>query len=167
MSDWLNAREAALQAADAAGLASPALADPILPALCTMPPDELVGKTPASLPSGLGVQILDPEFDTPARGIAVALKFADGTEQQLVTDTKGLALVSRDASANAVGAMIYVGTKASAVTVNFAPVRRGIIRVGMDMRRLAARPFDTLRLHVVGGALVPDTFDNGRYERRP
>jgi hypothetical protein len=167
MSDWLNAREAALEAADAAGLASPALADPILPALCTMPPDEPVGQTPASPPPGLGIQILDPESDMPARGIAVALKFADGTEQQLVTDRNGLALVSGNVSANAVGATIQAKTKASAVTVSFAPVRSGIIRVAMDMRQLAARPFDTLRLHIVGGALVPETFENGRYERRP
>jgi hypothetical protein len=107
-----------------------------------------------------------PESDTPASGIAVALKFADGTEQQLVTDTNGLALVSGNAPANAVGVTIQAKTKAGAVTVSFAPVRSGIIRVGMDMRRLAARPFDS-RLHIVGGALVPETFENGRYERRP
>jgi len=35
------------------------------------------------------------------------------------------------------------------------------------MRQLMARPFDTLRLRIVGRALVPDTFDNGRYERQP
>lgn len=167
MSDWLNARKAALQAADAAGLANPALANPALPAICTMPPDESVGNTPAASPPGLGVQILDPESDTPARGVVVALTFADGTEQQLLTDTNGLALVSGNASANAVGATIRAKTKSGAVTVSFAPVRSGIIRVGMDMRQLVARPFDTLRLRIVGSALVPDTFDNGRYERRP
>ncbi|MEG3175600.1 hypothetical protein U1872_05105 [Sphingomonas sp. RB3P16] len=167
ISDWLNTREAALQAANAAGLPNPALADPILPALCTMPPDAPVGKSPAAPPPGLGVQVLDPESETPARGIAVALKFADGTEQQLVTDRNGLALVSGKAAANAVGATIQAKTKTSAVTVSFAPVRSGIIRFGMDMRQLAARPFDTLRLHIVGGGLVPDTFANGRYERRP
>ena len=167
MSDWLNTREAALAAADAANLASPALADPILPALCTMPSDKPAGKSEAPSPPGVGVQILDPESDRPARGIAVILKFADGTEQKLVTDTKGLALVASNASANAVGATIQAKTKADAVTVSFAPVRSGIIRVGMDMRQMAARPFDTLRLHIVGGALVPDTFENGRYERWP
>lgn len=167
MSDWLNGREAALQAADAAGLAKPALADPTLPAMCTMPPDTPIGDTPASSSPGLGIQILDPESDIPARGITVALKFADGTEQQLVTDRNGLALVSGNAPANAVGATIQAKTTADAVTVSFAPERSGIIRVGMDMRQLVARPFDTLRLRIVGGALVPDTFDNGRYERRP
>lgn len=166
VSDWLNAREAALEAAHVADLAEPALADPTLPAVCTMPPDEPVGNTPA-LPPGLGVRVLDPESDTPVRGMTVALQFADGTEQQLVTDRNGLALVSGNAPANAVGATIHAKTKAEPVKVSFAPVRSGIIRVGMDMRQLAARPFETLRLHIVGGALVPDTFDNGRYERQP
>ncbi len=164
--DWLNARQAALDAAHAAGLPEPALADPTLPAVCTMPPDEPAGNTPGS-PPGLGIQILDPESDTPARGITVALQFADGTEQQLVTDRNGLALVPGEVPANAVGAMIHAKTKAGAVAVSFAPVRSGIIRVGMDMRQLMARPFDTLRLRIVGRALVPDTFDNGRYERQP
>lgn len=167
MSDWLNTREAAREAAEAAGLTNPALVDPILPATCTMPPDDPVGNTPASPPPGLGVQILDPESDTPARGITVALQFADGTEQQLVTDRKGLALVSGSPSASAVGATIHAKTKAGPVKVSFAPVRRGIIRVGMDIRQLVVRPFETLRLHIVGGALVPETFGNGRYERRP
>ncbi len=166
MSDWLNAREAALEAADAAGLAEPALADPTLPAMCTMPPDEPVGNTPA-LPPGLGVQILDPESETPARGVKVALKFADGTEQQLVTDRNGLALVSGNAPANAVGATIHAKTNAAPVNVSFAPVRNGIIRVGMDMRQLTARPFETLRLHIVGGALVLADPGDGRYVRQP
>ena len=167
VSDWLNAREAALQAAHDADLAEPALADPTLPALCTMPPDEPVGKTPATSPPGLGLQILDPESDTPARGITIALRFADGTEQQLVTDRNGLAVVSGDAPANAVGATLYTKPKASAVAISFAPVRSGIVRVGMDMQQVLARPFDTLRLRIVGGALVPDILEKGRYERQP
>jgi len=167
MSNWLTMREAALQAANAAGLANPALADPILPELCTVRPDERVGTTPASASPGLGIQILDPESETPVRGIAVALKFADGTEQQLVTDRNGLALISGNAPANAVSATIRAKAKESAVTVSFTPVRSGIIRVGMEVRQLAARPFDTLRLRMVGSTLVPDSFAKGRYERQP
>ena len=167
ISDWLNTRKAALEAASTAGLASPALADPILPATCTIPPDEPAGKTSTSSPPGLGVQILDPKSGTPARGIKVALKFADRTDLQLVTDKNGLALVSGNVPANAVGATIQVKAKGSTVTLRFAPVQSGIIRVGMDMGQLAARPFHTLRLHIIGGVLVPDTFENGRYERRP
>ncbi|MEG3088314.1 hypothetical protein [Sphingomonas sp. PB4P5] len=104
MSDWLVARNAALQAAHDAGMVTPALTDPVLPAACTMPADEPITDKPGALPPGLGIQILDPESGHPARGITVAVRFADGAEQQLVTDAEGFALASGDATANAVGA---------------------------------------------------------------
>lgn len=167
MSAWLEARDAALQAADDAGLAQPALADPVLPAACTIPPHDAAETRPASLPPGLGIEIVDPESGEPARGITVALRFADGREEQLVTDTQGFAFASGEVPAKAVSATMHAKTAARTAKVSFEPVRSGIIRLGMDTRQLTARPFETLRLRIVGGALVPDSFGQGRYERQP
>lgn len=167
MSDFLEARNVALEAAHDAGLAGPALADPVLPAACMMPPEEPAADHPSLSPSGLGIQILDPESEYPAGGITVALRFADGTEEQLVTDEAGLALASGSATASAVGATMHAKASAGAGMVSFAPVRSGIVRIGIDMRQLAAQPFETLHLRIVGGALVPNGAEMGRYERQP
>lgn len=131
-----------------------------------MPP-EPAADHPSLSPSGLAIQMLDPESDYPARGITVALPFADGTEEQLVADETGLALASGTATASAVGATMHAKASAGAGMVSFAPVRSGIVRIGIDMRQLAAQPFETLHLRIVGGALVPNGAEMGRYERQP
>ncbi|MEG3088588.1 hypothetical protein [Sphingomonas sp. PB4P5] len=124
--------------------------------MCTVPPDETIGNSPASRTAGLGIQIFDPDDERPARGITVAMQFADGTEKQLVTDRNGFALVSGDVPAKALGATLHAKTAAGGTTVSFAPARIGIIHIGINTGQLAFWPFETLRLHIAGGALLPD-----------
>ena len=88
-------------------------ADPVLPAACTMPPDEAIADQSAAAP-GLGIQILDPESMHPARGIMIVLRFADGTEEQLVTDAEGFALASSGAAADAVSATMHAKASSDA-----------------------------------------------------
>jgi hypothetical protein len=70
-------------------------------------------------------------------------------------------------TASAVGATMHAKASAGAGMVSFAPVRSGIVRIGIDMRQLASQPFETLHLRIVGGALVPNGAEMGRYERQP
>ncbi len=53
-------------------------------------------------------------------------------------------MVSGAAPANGVGATMHAKAKVNAMEVSFAPVPSGI-RVGMDIRQLAARHFKTRR----------------------
>ncbi len=50
------------------------------------------------------------------------------------------------------------------MTITFAPLQHGIVRIGFDRQQLTARPFDTLHLRIAGTVLVIKGA-KGRYER--
>lgn len=136
-------------------------------AACDLPTDRSVdGDAAKSGSDKLGIRIVDPSSMQPAHGVAVALRFADGRVDRIVTSRDGFALVSEAPSTPAVGVTLRVNAVPD-VTLTFPPGRSGIVQVGMNMQQLTAQPFTTLRLRIVGTTLVSDIFTNGRYQRHP
>jgi hypothetical protein len=167
LSDWQDARALAIEAARAAGLPEPTLADPKLPAACTMPPADAAESGTARPSPGVAIRIFDPASDQPARNLPVTLHFADGAKQKLVTGRSGFAFAPRGATTKAVSVTVHTEAPIAAdMTITFAPLQDGIVRIAYDRQQLMARPFDTLRLGIAGTALVIEGA-KGRYERQP
>lgn len=114
----------------------------------------------------MAIRIFDPASDQPARNLPVTLHFANGTKEKLVTGRSGFAFAPRGAT-KAVSLTIHTEAPiASDMTITFAPLQHGIVRIGFDRQQLMARPFDTLRLRIAGIALFIEGA-KGRYERQP
>ncbi|MBD8620638.1 hypothetical protein IFT67_17080 [Sphingomonas sp. CFBP 13728] len=167
LSDWQDARALALQATRAAGLPEPTLADPTLPAACTMSPADAAESGTARPSPGVAIKIFDPASDLPARNLPVTMHFANGTKEKLVTGRSGFAFAPRGATTKAVSVTVHTEAPiAGDMTITFAPLQHGIVRIGFDRQQLMARPFDTLHLRIAGTALVIEGA-KGRYERQP
>lgn len=166
VSTWRAARAEALEAAQAAGLSEPDLADPVLPAACALPTTEDASPRAAA---GLGVQVVDPESGTPLRRVYVSLRFADGRiERMMTTGSGGYAFVEGRARSAAVGATLHVDQEPERdATFAFPPVSTGILRFSMDRKQLALPAFTDLRLRIDDGALLLGGPGDGRYQRRP
>ncbi|QAY76503.1 hypothetical protein [Sphingosinicella sp. BN140058] len=162
---WRAARAEAMEAARAAGLPEPDLADPVLPAACALP----MAADAAPPPTGLGVQVADLESGTPLRRVDVSLRFADGRiERMMTTGSGGYAFVEGPAGSAAVGATLHVDQEPERdATFAFPPVSSGILRFSMDRKQLALPAFTDLRLRIDDGALLLGGPGDGRYQRRP
>jgi len=156
-----------IEAARAAGLPEPTLADPTLPAACTISPADAAERCTARASPGVAIRIFDPASDQPARNLPVTLHFANGTKEKLVTGRSGFAFAPHGATTKVVSVTVHTEAPiAGDMTITFAPPQHGIVRIGFDRQQLMARPFDTLRLRIAGTALVIEGA-KGRYERQP
>lgn len=163
---WSIARNAALEAAHRAGLPEPALRDPVLPEICTLP-EEVAGDLPQEAAGGLAVRVTDLASDKPLRRVQVALRFADGRVENLTTAEGGFAFMAGKATEPAVSAMLHIDGVPASEAMTFLPARSGILRFSVDLEQATRPPFTTLRLRIAGNALIPEGFAGGRYERQP
>lgn len=168
LSDWLTAKDEAQQAAGAAGLADPGLNDPTLPAACIMPAMKNTGDDPKTWTGGLGVRVSDPGSGQGARDVRIALRFADGRVETLVTARDGRAILPRNFAKGAVGATLHADyAQGRDATFTFAPVTSGILQFSIDASQLTEPPFATLTLTISGTSLIATDLGSGRYVRQP
>ncbi len=168
LGDWELARQTARNAARAADLPDPDMAEPVLPPACTMPkePGLAEAQDAKTWIGGLAVRVVDADQQMGARHVAVRLHFADGHEEQLETADHGLAIRPGPAS----GPVVSVHLSAPFApgrdqTVAVPPVSAGVIAIGIDAKQLTPPPFERLDLVIDGTGLLPEAFGQGRYER--
>ena len=168
MGAWESARYEAIAAARAAGLDEPVLADPALPARCALAQRQNARDIPeAKWVRGIGVHIVDEASGQGARDVAVTLKLADGTEVRRETAGRGLAMVPAPLPAPVVAvALAAPYAPGRDQTIAVAPTRIGVIDISIDAQQLMAAPFETMRLRIESGDLIPDLFGRGRYQRQ-
>ncbi|WP_206240571.1 hypothetical protein [Novosphingobium terrae] len=168
LSDWMMARSAALTAASDAGLPEPEIAEPKLPAACTLPPEARPGKTWVG---GRSVLVSNGE-DGGLRGVDVAMVLADGQRVLLTTDRHGLATVPNDSQPGAITALVLsIGgheQRIDLTSLGHGPMDKGIAEVTLDTRQLIQPAFDTMQLTIDGQDLIPgEMLHAGRYRRQP
>ncbi|WP_068082824.1 hypothetical protein [Novosphingobium rosa] len=168
LSDWMMARSAALQAASDAGLPEPEIARPTLPAACTLPPEAAPGKTWI----GGRAVFLSDGGDRGLRGVDVAMVLADGHRVTLTTDRRGFAALPNDSQPGAVSALVLSiaghEQRIDLASPGHGPMEKGIAAITLDVRQLAQPAFDTMRLTIEGGDLIPgEMLRSGRYHRQP
>jgi hypothetical protein len=101
---------------------------------------------------------------TPTPNLPVTLNFANGIKKKLFTGRRDFAFAPRGATTKAVSVTVHTETPiAGDMTITFAPLQHGVVRIGFDRQQLTARPFDTLRLRIAGPALVIEGV-KGRYD---
>nr|WP_314466338.1 hypothetical protein [uncultured Novosphingobium sp.] len=164
---WQEARDRAERTASAAGRSRPDLPDPVLPDMCRMPePVAVDEQSPDQWQGGLAVLVIDPKSGNDARGVRVALRFADGRESEVTTAGEGMTLVPEGPSADLVSATLsapYVPGRDIEVPV--PPVRSGVVRFSIDIEQIMDPPFERMTLRIDGDALLPDELGRGRYTR--
>nr|WP_167381823.1 hypothetical protein [Novosphingobium panipatense] len=134
---------------------------PLFANLDTQPwPAEAAQKT------GLAVRVIDPKSGGDARGVRVALRFADGAELEVVTSGDGMEPLPNIPSSALVEATLsapYV--PGQEVKVALPPVRSGVVRFSIDVDQVNAPPFERMALRIDGKSLLPVELGRGRYTR--
>lgn len=163
LSDWVMARGAARLATSEAGLPEPDIAEPKLPAACTLPPEPVVGPTWIG---GRAVTVSD-ESDRGIKGVDVAMILADGQRAELATDTRGFAYLPNDSQPGALKAMVLT-IEGHEQRIDLTPTDKGIIAITLDTRQLIQPAFETMQLSIDGQDLIPEgALHAGRYQRQP
>lgn len=168
LSDWVLARDIAYQAASDAGLPTPDIAAPVLPASCQLPTEAKKASTsPTEWQGGIGVRVVDLASRQGATRVRVKLRFADGHEETIVTARRGAAIRPGKTASPVIGITLqadYAPGRDQDFTI--APITSGFVYFSIAADQLAEPVFITLRLRIAGEALVPDAFGRGRYERQ-
>jgi hypothetical protein len=165
LTDWMEAREIAREAALKAGLAEPQFKNLTLPAACALPAP--APKTaPAAWAGGIGVRVMDLASRQGARAVEAHLQFADGKAMALTTAGRGLAIMRGPFASGVVKVTLHAdyapGRDAS---FDVPATRNSIIHFAIDASQLTQPAFSTLHLKIDGKALIPEEFGRGRYER--
>ena len=166
-SAWSRAREAAYQAASDAGLPRPEIADPKLPAACTLPP-LAKPSAPQTWIGGKGLALVDGK-GAGVKGVSAAMQFKDGHSATIVTRDDGFAYLPADREPGEIRALtLRIGARDQ--RIEFTPFAKGIAEVTADgtlLARLAWPPIESLRLLVDGKDLVTPEDASARFKRTP
>ena len=168
LSAWILARDIAYRAAGDAGLPTPDIAAPVLPASCQVPTEaKEASKSPKDWQGGIGVRVVDLASHQGATKVRVTLRFADGKTETIVTARRGAAIRPGISTSPVIGVTLqadYAPGRDQDFTI--APITSGFVYFSIAADQLTEPVFTTLRLRIAGDALVPDAFGRGRYERQ-
>lgn len=159
---WIAAHDAADNAALEARLPKPEIAEPKLPAACTLPSSD-----DAPPPVGGRAVLVDDGAGDGIRGVAVQMVLANGKREGMLTNRRGYGWLANDTEPGAVKALILkLGDHEQ--TIDVTPVDKGVIAVTVDVGQLTQPAFETMSLTIKGKDLLPgDASGSGRYTRTP
>jgi hypothetical protein len=162
---WRLAESAMDEAYSKAGLPTPRLAEPKLPAVCTFPSEPNAANiAPGKWLRGVAVNVADPAVEMRFSGITVVFGYTDGTTSAgVVTDNGGWALAPVRKTVKRVTLSLR-GDDPHTASFEIKPMAEGIQPVTLDSQKVVAPPFSELTLRIDGEDLVPEN-DRGRYSR--
>lgn len=167
MERWYGARTDARDAALAAGQELPDLPEPVLPAQCVVTPvPDASQLPPGKWTGGFGVRVYDLAYGQGAKDVDVVLRLADGRIERMKTASRGLALRADKPGSPVVAVSLSASfAPGRDQTITVRPASSGILHFSIDAQQIIAPPFETMRLHIDNGDLVPEDMGGGRYRR--
>lgn len=167
MNDWYAAAFNMEQAHRDADLPVPNIGRPALPPECQMPAsDDDAEFPPEQWRRGVGALVVDPARELRLSRIGVTFVFSDGHRETTETNGGGWAFAPlRKAAAVEQLIIALPETGLTPVTLPIQPLAEGVQTVIIDTQQLAGPPFETMRLTVEGGDLIPEDMPSGRYSR--
>jgi hypothetical protein len=150
-----------------AGLPVPALGQPNLPAVCTVPkmiyPQDVPG---TAWLRGISININNAGSRFLVSEVKATLTYATGRVTTLKTNTSGLAFALFDPRQRVTSVDLSVDTPSKRTgRFSITPIAQGVINFTVNGDLLDGPPFGQLSLTKVGRALVSTGYMPGRYER--
>ena len=156
------------QLVEEAGLGANKMAGPALPMVCQWPqkPDE-AAEIESQWQKGIAIKLTDPDENARYRYVKITLRYADGSEDNAITDEDASAVFPYRAGRLADEVRISADwlPEGDDVVLPMPSMEAGVQNVLIPSSGLYRPPFTYMRLRIDGPDLLPDLIPRGRYVR--
>lgn len=167
MDAWYAALYDMEQAYRMARIEMPDIGDPALPNRCELPERiEPAALTESQWQRGIAVIVGDPAREMRMSRVGVTFIYGDGYRESGQTSNGGWAFAPLRKATGVTGVELALpGPNPHTTMLPMPLLTEGIQAILVDTRQLVTPPFQTMRLKVMDGALIPEDMPRGRYSR--